>query len=163
MSLNNYRPVMTARYTLDWLNAFKLKDINELKQSELNQEHSMLETASFVNYAMRQVMHGKSAIWGVKENQTERFIGIISLQNIDLVGKAAQLFASFLPSDLDQTDTLTEVVPHVIGMLQTDFNFKYLFVSQSQVAIFLPALLQSKFEKVESTKDAALVEFIKTI
>lgn len=163
MSLNNYRPVMTARYTLDWLNAFKLKDINELKQSELNQEHSMLETASFVNYAMRQVMHGKSAIWGVKENQTGRFIGIISLQNIDLDGKTAQLFASFLPSDLDQTDTLTEVVPHVIGMLQTDFNFKYLFVSQSQVAIFLPALLQSKFEKVESTKDAALVEFIKTI
>ena len=39
MSLNNYRPVMTAHYTLDWLNAFKLKDINELKRSELGQEH----------------------------------------------------------------------------------------------------------------------------
>lgn len=163
MSLNNYRPVMTEHYTLDWLNAFKLKDINELKRSELGQEHSMLETASFVNYAMRQVMHGKSAIWGVKENQPEQFIGIISLQNIDLDGKTAQLSASFLPPDLDQTNTLTEVVPHVIRMLQTDINFKYLFVAQTQVASFLPALTQLKFEQVESTKDAALVEFVKSI
>ncbi|WP_244055374.1 hypothetical protein [Ligilactobacillus pabuli] len=158
MNLKNYRPVMTTHYTLDWLNAFKLKDIHHLREVELQQRQPLVQTASFVNQAMSQLMHGKTAIWGIKQTNSDQFLGTFSLFQIDLPNRAATVQASLLMEG-SQTELLTEVVPHILRMLQTDLKFQTIFVPQVQEKQFAPALAELKFEKSLQQKQPQIVEY----
>lgn len=158
MNLKNYRPVMTTHYTLDWLNAFKLKDIHHLREFELQQRQPLVQTASFVNQAMSQLMHGKTAIWGIKQTNSDQFLGTFSLFQIDLPNRAATVQASLLMEGT-QTELLTEVVPHILRMLQTDLKFQTIFVPQVQEKQFAPALAELKFEKSLQQKQPQIVEY----
>lgn len=159
MSLRNYRPVMTSNYTLDWLNAFKLKDVHAMRVSKLGNKVTMLQTASYVNQSMSQVMHGNAAIWGVKENKTGYFVGILALQNVDLQGRSARISASFVDGS-EGKNILREIVVHVIKMLRTDLKLNSLFVAEKAVADFTPVLAELNFEQVEYSEEPALAKFM---
>ncbi len=160
MKLSNYRPVMTANYTLDWLTAFNLKAVHELREEERNQSLSLLETAEYVNKKMSQIMNGDSIVWGVKANGAEKLIGSFALKRINISKRSAQLSCSFFDS-LTGQKALSEIVPHVLAMLAPDLQLQTIFVS-SQNELELGKLLGSmSFESQGKAEKGGLFKFVK--
>lgn len=162
MDLKNYRPVMTTHYTLDWLNAFKLKDIHDLQRSEGDGSVTLLQTAAYVNRSMSQIMHGNSAVWGIKENKTGNFVGTFSLRNIDLQGRSTKIEVNFLETDAKKT-ILNEIVVHIFQMLQTDLKFNSIYIDSNAVADFEEALSELEFERVEYTGEPNIAKFMQAV
>lgn len=153
---------MTAHYTLDWLNSFKLKDIHKLREKQAGQRQTILATATFVNSALSQLMQGKTAIWGIKENNNGQFLGTFSLKHIDFPSHAVTLAANFtVPQQAPQI--LKEVVPHVFKMLETDFKLQTIYVPNEQSADFSGVLAGMNFEENAEQKQGQVVKFTQRI
>lgn len=139
-----YHPMMTAHYTLDWLTTFTVKAIFQLRQdatvaqtSRRKADTAMTQTVRYVNQVMRNVMHNQQLTWGIRDRQTQNFLGLFEFKDFNALEKSAELHFEFLP------DTDTHAMLVEISTYMTRFAFDELGCQRLKV-ILTPAQTEAK-------------------
>ncbi len=132
-----YHPIMTAHYTLDWLTAFKVKEINALRQDAgvAQAMHRpaaahLTDTVEYVSHEMLQIMSDKKLVWGIQERSNQTFLGIFVFQNFDKAANSAEVQYELLPQ-FQQQGIMSEILQHM-----TRFAFDELHLAQLQAVIY---------------------------
>lgn len=130
-----YHPMMTANYTLDWLNAFTIKEVNRLRanpdvaKTALRSTDLTLEaTVDYVQKAMQQVMSNKSLMWGIKKHGQEDFIGEFDLLNYKPDEQTMEIHYELLPEYWRQ-GIMSEILPRMLIFAFDELDLKYLTAS----------------------------------
>jgi RimJ/RimL family protein N-acetyltransferase len=76
------RPIITEHFYLDWLSHFKLKDVFAFQQIS-NPSITITITSNFINATMKDIMQRQALVWGVQDKQSQQFIGIVGLANLN--------------------------------------------------------------------------------
>ncbi|PWG00099.1 GNAT family N-acetyltransferase [Levilactobacillus bambusae] len=121
-----YHPILTPHYTLDWLTEF---DLMKVHQARLGLNHyaasgltepTIQQTANFVNQTMHDIMTEKELTWGIKTRSDNFFVGMVSLMAITKTS-AELRFMLFNESEIDQhQEIITRVIDlafHQLGLI----------------------------------------------
>lgn len=132
-----YHPLMTPHYTLDWLTTFSVKDIFALRQDKTlaQQNHrsfdtELTKTVHYVNGVMRQVMNDQALIWGIRDRQTNDFVGIFELRHFNVLEKSAELHFELLPHYQKQ-----QVIPDILTYMN-HFAFEELQLHRLKAILY---------------------------
>lgn len=121
VAFEKYHPLLSAHYTFDWLTMSKLKDLFALRadavqaaQSAREVDHTITETAHYVNRAMHAVMSNQALIYGVTARADHALAGTVALMHITEPPTTAELQVELLPH-VEPPAYFAEVLPRIIG------------------------------------------------
>ncbi|MCX2455106.1 GNAT family N-acetyltransferase [Lacticaseibacillus nasuensis] len=131
-----YHPILSAHYRLDWLTTFKLKDVFALRhdaqaaaQSDRPVATSFEEAARTLNRAMLDVMNNNALLYGIGSRQTGALLGSFAIAHFAADRTTATVQFETLPTT--DREVMVEVLPRMVG-------FAFFELGLTQVTAQLP-------------------------
>lgn len=122
-----YHPLLTQHYVFDWLTKARAIDVFNLYQLDPTTAADMPTTASAINQTMREIFRDQKLIWGVRDRQSDAFIGQAGFNPIDPVAHTATLTVTVFPA-YQQAPSLTEIYRHLVAFGTTELHLAHLTV-----------------------------------
>ncbi|KRO16261.1 GNAT family N-acetyltransferase [Lacticaseibacillus saniviri] len=150
-----YHPIMSAHYTLDWLTTFTVKEVFALRhdatiaqQSGREVDTDLTATVHYINRSMHLVMSNQALLYGIKDRETNQFLGSFCIWNFDQDLSQAQIRFELLP-EVQHQGVMSEVLARMV-------EFAFVELGLNQLVAELPApnsaltslLLANHFEQI---------------
>lgn len=134
-NFEKYHPIMSRHYTLDWLTAFKLKEIYALRRdldvAEAQQrpvDADITVSAHFVNRAMALVMGNQALLYGIRSRQEDTLLATFGFYGFSTDRQCATVRMANAAAADDAV--LEEVLPRMLGFAVHELGFSTLIAGQ---------------------------------
>lgn len=114
-----YHPIMTPRFTFDWLTVATVKDVFAIRhdpaiaaQANRPADADINQTVTFISQTMVAVMRNQQLTWGITDRAEKRFVGIFALDPIDPESGQAGLHLELQPA-LVTPPVVNEIIGHM--------------------------------------------------
>ena len=130
VAFEKYHPLLSERYTLDWLTASRLKDLHALRAdpsvaafSARQPDATITATARYVNQAMGAIMRNQALVYGITDRQSQTLVGSVALLAITDAQAQLQL-------EVPQADpaVYAEIIPRISSFAFFELELKTLTV-----------------------------------
>lgn len=133
-----YHPIMTPRFTFDWLTVSTVKDVFALRhdpavaaQTNRPADADINQTVDYISHTMVAVMRNRQLTWGITDRSAKQFVGIFSLDPIDEDSGQAGLHLELVPKELTAA-SVREIIGHMSA-------FAFAELGLSSLTIWVPA------------------------
>jgi hypothetical protein len=134
-NFEKYHPIMSRHYTLDWLTAFKLKEIyalrRELDVAEAQQrpvDADITVSAHFVNRAMALVMGNQALLYGIRSREEDTLLATFGFYGFSTDRQCATVrMANAANAD---NAVLSEILPRMVGFAVHELGLSRLVAGQ---------------------------------
>ena len=149
-SFDQFHPILTPNFTLDWLTQSPIKDIDKLFESPKSiksagfgtNPSTILQTVKIVSTTMQKIMNQQELSWGITATKSEKFIGQISIIN-----PKNPLKESTIEFILDKPSSLNEPLSRTVSFIKDHFETKKIIINLiSENDQLTAALLENNFQ-----------------
>lgn len=115
-----YHPLTTPTLTLDWLNTFSVKQLQELDPN-LSYE----QVVELTQKKLQKVMSNQSLIYGIKHHEQADFLGEAGLLDYSRGENTMEFFQHVLPSE-NREQIIDEILTYFIKFAFEELKLDYL-------------------------------------
>ncbi|MFT8411394.1 MAG: GNAT family N-acetyltransferase [Schleiferilactobacillus perolens] len=133
-----YHPIMTPRFTFDWLTTATVKEIFALRhdpqlaaQTNRPADDTITQTVDYISQTMLAIMRNQQLTWAVSDREAGKVVGIFAIAPIDADAGQAGLHLEIQP-DLLTAATIREIIGHMSA-------FCFAELGLSSLTIWVPA------------------------